>query len=370
MKNIFTPPQIQFSGTNNRIKWISDQMRPFIERPILLLIIPWIVYPLLDISTTIYLELDSKGIPFAVITTIMGFLASCIYFFWLLPAIFYLKNSFKIVLMGLLAITILSTVKYFLFHFWAITQLEPLVFAGYEFLRQWTFFLITLTFWGFYALIKALQEKRKTEVKLDALSIAHKNARLSPHFTLNLIGGISTKAYSSSPELVEDLDHFITILRYAYISPEKFNSLSREIETILSYIHGQKIRFSESLHLQNEMDLELLEYEELYMPKMLIVSLVENIFKHGDFQDATNPVLIKAKMIEKGNGLRVFTFSTRNKILKGLNLAKSGFGIETIRNLLDYYFPNSELITSTHAEIYTLNLTIPYAGIYQNWPDR
>lgn len=370
MQSIFTPPAIQFSGTNARIKWINDKMRPFIVRPILLLTIPWVIYPLFDIVSTYYLELDSSGIPFALITTGIGFLSSCIYFFYLFPSIFYSKNPFPIIGLSIFGIFILSILRYFLLQLAGVTPHPPLIFASFELMRQWVFLVVTFTVWGFYALIRALQEKQKTEIRFDKLKIVHNKAQLSPHFTLNLIGDISAKSLKYSPELFEDLNHFITILRYAYLDNDKFNSLSSEIEAMFSYLHGQKIRFGETFYIKEKIDPELLNFDELYMPKLLLITLIENVFKHGVFQDPKKPVTIEAKMLYGVENSPVLFFSTQNKISEGLPLEKTGFGVETVRNLLDYFFQNALLSTSTHGAMFTLNLTIPYARPNQTWPDR
>ena len=370
MKSIFTPPVIHFSGTNARIKWISDKMRPFISRPILLLLILWVVYPLLDILSTYYLSLDSSGIPFALITTGLGFLSSCIYFFWLIPSIFYSKKPWKIIGTSIASISFLCLLRYYSLQWVEVDTHPPLIFAVYELLRQWTFFFISLTVWGFYALIRALQEKRKTEISFDKLRIAHSNAQLSPHFTLNLIGDISTKSLRYSPELFDDLNHFITILRYAYIDTEKFNSLAAEIDALFSYLHGQNLRFQDAFYLRNKIDRELLNFDELYMPRLLLITLIENVFKHGIFQDPDNPVTIEAKMVTGGDNVPVFHFLTQNAISEGLKLDKSGFGFDTVRNLLEYFFQNASLSTTAEGGMFLLNLTIPYERSNQTWPDR
>ncbi|WP_339707698.1 histidine kinase [Algoriphagus aquimarinus] len=370
MKSIFSPPEIQFSGTNARIKWINDKMKPFISRPILILLIPWVVYPLLDVASTYYFKFDSSGIPFAIITTVIGFGCSCIYFFWLFPAFFYSKNPLIIAILSLMGIAILSILKFFLFLLVGIEPHPPLDFAAYEVMRQWVFIAITFTIWGFYALIKALQEKQRTEISFDKLKIVHNKGQLSPHFTLNLIGDISAKSLKYSPELFEDINHFITILRYAYIDTEKFNPLSAEVEAILSYLHGQKLRFQHNIYIENKIDEELLHFEHLYMPKLLLITLIENVFKHGVFQDPNCPVLIEAKILYGVNGIPVFQFSTQNKFYEGLKLPRSQFGIETVRNLLAYFFKNATLTTKVNQDIYTLNLNIRYEESNQTWPDR
>ncbi|SFT46269.1 Histidine kinase [Algoriphagus locisalis] len=370
MKSILTPPEIQFSGTNTRIKWINDKMRPFLRHPILILVCLWGIYVLIDGSTTYYFKLPTPGLAFAIITTIIGFFSSCLYFFWLFPSIFYSKKPLIGILFSLTGIILLSLLRYFMLLIAEVETQSPWSYMVYELMRQWVFLIITFTVWGFYALIKALQAKQRTEASFDRLRIVHNKGQLSPHFTLNLIGDISAKSLHYSPELFEDINHFITILRYAYIDTEKFNSLSAEVQAILAYLHGQKLRFENAIYIQDEIDRQLLHFEELYMPKLLLITLIENVFKHGIFQDPSYPVLIEAKIIYGKSGIPILHFSTQNKINKNLRLAKGKFGLETVRNLLDYFFEYATLTPTVSEDTYSLTLTIPYEESYQTWPDR
>nr|WP_170857013.1 histidine kinase [Algoriphagus locisalis] len=260
--------------------------------------------------------------------------------------------------------------RYFMLLIAEVETQSPWSYMVYELMRQWVFLIITFTVWGFYALIKALQAKQRTEASFDRLRIVHNKGQLSPHFTLNLIGDISAKSLHYSPELFEDINHFITILRYAYIDTEKFNSLSAEVQAILAYLHGQKLRFENAIYIQDEIDRQLLHFEELYMPKLLLITLIENVFKHGIFQDPSYPVLIEAKIIYGKSGIPILHFSTQNKINKNLRLAKGKFGLETVRNLLDYFFEYATLTPTVSEDTYSLTLTIPYEESYQTWPDR
>jgi sensor histidine kinase YesM len=369
MKSIFRPPEIEFSGTNDQKKRVRDKMQFVVSRPFYLLLVIWIGYAILDGAHTYLSDLDTPGAKFALITLLFGVIASYVYFFWLIPALFYRRFLLRFVGMSTLVIAIISAVKYYLFQFFEIHIIAPLEYIDNEIERQIAFFLLTFMTWGYYALIKALLQKWETEASLDKLHIAHKNAQLSPHFTINLLSGISSKVEDINPELAEDLDQLMILLRYAYIDPEKFNPLSSEIEAIFCYLHGQKSRFPESMSLVNEIDPTLLEFKTAYMPKLLLLSLIENVFKHGDYQNSEIPVFIESRMQGMEENEPVLVFTTQNKIQTCLGLRKSGFGVETIRNLLDYYFPNSQLTTTITHNIYSLKLTIPY-GDNQNWPNR
>ncbi|WP_332913827.1 histidine kinase [Algoriphagus boritolerans] len=193
---------------------------------------------------------------------------------------------------------------------------------------------------------------------------------MSPHFSLNLIGGLATKALKSSPEIAQDLENMADVLGYAYVDPTKFNPLSGEIKAICSYLHSQKVRFEDQLFLKKRISTDLLELNQLYMPKMILLSLVDNIFKHGDYKDPHHPVFIEARMVGAMTPDACFYFRTKNRIQSKLPVKPSGFGIPTITNLLDFYFPGFSLKIEKDSHWFSLNLMIPYGEENPNWPNR
>ncbi|WP_332913817.1 hypothetical protein [Algoriphagus boritolerans] len=73
MKNIFTPPEIQFSGVNKRVKWFRDKMEPYLAHPIKILVVVWVGYAILDGILTQFSSVPSRGFVFGLITVILGF---------------------------------------------------------------------------------------------------------------------------------------------------------------------------------------------------------------------------------------------------------------------------------------------------------
>lgn len=370
MKNIFTPPEVQFSGVNRRIKWFRDKMKPFLAQPIKILLLIWIGYGILDGTLTLFSSVPSKGWVFGLITAVLGFISSAIYFFWMIPSFFYSSRTRLILGASTGAVFLISLLKYFLFTFFKVQTGSLGEFLIYELERQIAFLVLTLWIWGFYALSKALLEKGKTEIDLNRLHIEHKIVQLSPHFTLNLIGGLATKAQKSSPEIAQDLENLADVLSYAYVDPTKFNSLSDEIKAISSYLNGQKGRFPDQLFLKKQLSADLLEMNQLYMPKMVLLSLVDNIFKHGDYKDPHHPVSIEAKMLGVDSPEQSFYFKTKNRIQTKIPVRPSGFGIPTITNLLEFYFPGFSLKIEKDSHWFSLYLMIPYGKENTNWPNR
>ncbi|MDP3442607.1 MAG: histidine kinase [Ignavibacteria bacterium] len=348
---------------------MNDKLTFILDRPLLMLLLPWVFYYLFDLGITHLFDLESRGWAFANITAAIGFASSCVFFFWMIPSFFLKNNGWVSFSLAIVFIVILMGMKYFLLIYYKV---EVGSFQGYlikESIRLFDFLIVTSVVWGFYALINTIREKNKTEIKYEQLEFEHKSLQLSPHFLLNLIGDITGKSIGISSVLFEDLRHYTKILRYGYLDAGGFNSLAAEIDAVQSYFHGQVIRFGKSLSMKLSIDGELLDYDDFFIPRMVLLTLVENVFKHGVTQDPNNPIVLSA-FWEEGNYGTVFCFETSNLIKKKEAGNTGGFGISTVKRLLDYYLPDYSLVNQQDEEYYQLKLTINYATSYQNWPDR
>lgn len=368
MKSIFDRPRLQFSGTNSRIQWMNERITFFLDRPALMLVVPWIFYFAFDLGTTLVFGLEFRGFSFANITVVTGFATSCVLFFWLIPGMFAPGGAIRYALVSLVLMLAIVVAKYFLMEYFGVGAGGWARFLILEGMRFFDFLIVTFTVWVFYALFNTVREKRKSERKYEELELAHKSLQLSPHFLLNLIGDITGKSIQFSPVLFEDLRHYTTILRYGYLDPGAFNSLASEVSTVISYLHCQRLRFGQSLAMDVDIDTTLLDRDDHFMPKMVLLTLVENIFKHGVTQDFSHPLEISAKWDEE-DGRPKFLYKSKNLVKAGEVRHGGGFGLQTAQRLLGHYFKDASCHSMQDEQIYTLSLIIPYDTPYQTRPD-
>jgi LytS/YehU family sensor histidine kinase len=86
----------------------------------------------------------------------------------------------------------------------------------------------------------------------------------------------------------------------------------------------------------------------------VLITIVENAFKHGDLQKAEFPIDVKLNIEHD----RLF-FYCRNKKKSGPKEISTGLGLDNIRNRLDFaYGINYKLIIKDEADFYTTELTI------------
>lgn len=118
--------------------------------------------------------------------------------------------------------------------------------------------------------ISELNEKTSRLIALEA--------QVNPHFLYNTLQAISTEAVVNDQMKIYDMVMALaSMLRYS-IKGSKFVPLSTEIQHVQDYLLLQQARFEDQLgyHMTIEPDAEA-----LYIPKISIMTLVENSIIHG-----------------------------------------------------------------------------------------
>jgi sensor histidine kinase YesM len=126
--------------------------------------------------------------------------------------------------------------------------------------------------------------------------------------------------------------------------------INDEIQYLNSYIDLNRIRYKEGVHLSIDINIDKPTYR--VMP-LLLISFIENIFKHGLVNDAQKPVQISIKITEG-----VFTFYAKNYIRKGNKDESSGIGLRNIYRRLDLVYNRNYSLKIKVTDIFELTLVI------------
>ena len=224
-----------------------------------------------------------------------------------------------------------------------------------------TFILITL-FYLFsiafrftldYFLIRQQQDqllKQHAEAQLCLLK-----AQVQPHFLFNTLNNIYFVAQRESPltaDLIEKLSH---IMRYFLEQgPKEEISLNAEMDFIRNYIELEKMRIRYPLQTTIELTGDT---TNIKIPPMLLIPLVENVFKHGIDKRATDNYLFIQLEMQGGLQFRVRN-RVRNDIAADGN--ERGIGLDNLSKRLTILYGENYLLKSDHTkDMYTSHLTIP-----------
>jgi two-component system, LytTR family, sensor kinase len=190
----------------------------------------------------------------------------------------------------------------------------------------------------------------------DMAEMAFLQAQINPHFLYNTLNFIYSEAIMVSETVSESVITLSNIMRYTLTEAgsDKLVSLRSEINHIKNYMKLQQMRFSNELCV--EMSIEGDEnIDALEILPLVLISFVENIFKHGDIHSAEHPAIIKFEIGE--NNFSLFIYNLKNK---GPKEQSSGVGMKNILTRMDILYPkkyNVEMLINTEDE-FSLNFTI------------
>ena len=179
--------------------------------------------------------------------------------------------------------------------------------------------------------------------------------QIQPHFffnTLNNLYALSLESSDKVPDVIIKLSNLMEYVLYD-IKGTKFVPLIKEIDYIQNYIEIEKLRFE---NVEVTINLES-NIEDIKVPPLLFISLVENTFKHGGLNNKNLKIKINCKVI--GNKFLHFEILNNFVISQNLN-PKSGIGlVNTKKRLKLIYRNNFSLEHKTKLNYYIIRLQIP-----------
>ncbi len=151
--------------------------------------------------------------------------------------------------------------------------------------------------------------------------------------TLNSLYGLFL---TQNGKALESLEKFISMMRYIHTtSGHDLVPLSDETDYIRQYVGLQSLRLNEMTTVTLDIDIE---HDAIEVPPMLLVTFVENCFKHGVSPVEKSDIVIS--LTEKDGQL---LFSTSNRIFPMKRIGEH-MGIENCRRRLQLLYPGQHRI--------------------------
>lgn len=182
---------------------------------------------------------------------------------------------------------------------------------------------LTLTWLKERDLNKTLREDQ-FKIKLKYL----KN-QIQPHFffnTLNNLYALSLESSDKVPDVILKLSHLMEYVLYD-IKGDELVPLIKEIDYLQNYIEIEKLRFEKidvSINIESNID-------DVKVPPLLFITLVENAFKHGGLDNQNLKIKINCKVIY-GTVLRFEVLN--NIVLPQKTNLKNGIGLRNTKKRL------------------------------------
>lgn len=196
---------------------------------------------------------------------------------------------------------------------------------------------------GFFAVISSLFKfstdwfsneriQRNLESEKKDMELQFLKSQLNPHFLFNSLNNIYSLAYQKSDKTADAILKLSEIMRYMiYESNDSWVDLNKEVEYVKSFVELQKLRFKDGAAV--EFTLNGVIDGQRIIP-LILISFVENAFKHGVANDPSDPIKINIIANQK-----ILHFSVTNKKSKTNKDAIGGVGLNNVERRLQLLYP-------------------------------
>ncbi|WP_338766256.1 histidine kinase [Bernardetia sp. ABR2-2B] len=203
-------------------------------------------------------------------------------------------------------------------------------------------YLFSFVFLFFKMFRDSTTEKRKIQQLEKQKTIAELNflkAQIHPHFlfnTLNNLYMLTLTGSKKAPDVVARLSDMLDYILYQCKADRV--SIEKEVILIENYIELEKLRYGDRILI--ELNTSIDDFQTP-VPPLLLISLVENAFKHGASGVIENAIIEISIKTEKGRlFFEIFNtkYDTQQEDKEGY---KEGIGIKNITQQLDLLYPNA-----------------------------
>ncbi|WP_235835829.1 sensor histidine kinase [Cognatitamlana onchidii] len=215
---------------------------------------------------------------------------------------------------------------------------------------------------GFVMAIKlvidwSIEKKRNEDLAKLQMSTELKFLRtqIQPHFffnTLNNLYALTLQKSDNAPRLVIKLSDMMQYILYEVKSSKA--SLLEEINHINNFIDIERLRFKDKV--ESEMDITG-DIEDIEVPPLLLLSFIENCFKHGMRGNEKLKIHMSFEVLNK-EYLEVLISNNFNPNMA--RLEDKGIGNENAKRRLKLLFASNFVLDSkVEGDVYKLYLKIP-----------
>jgi sensor histidine kinase YesM len=203
---------------------------------------------------------------------------------------------------------------------------------------------------------KLIKEKETIQLEKENLQLENTalRAQINPHFLYNTLDFLYAKALPVSDELSDGVMKLSDIMRYS-LKPQDAEGLvylTDEAEHIQNIIEMNQLRFDNRLNIiYSANDIA----EDIKIIPLVLITMVENVFKHGVTNNPEHAVRITLAVNEQDQ----LHFSTSNKKRIGPKEHSTGIGLNnTLKRLSNTYGDRCTVTVADEEHFFTVKLQI------------
>lgn len=193
-----------------------------------------------------------------------------------------------------------------------------------------------------------LLEKQNLEHQLEYLKY-----QINPHFFMNTLNNIHALVDIDPQKAQETIRELSKMMRFVLYEGDKRGvPLSKEFEFVRNYTRLMQLRYTDKVELTINVPTEA---PDKTIPPLILISFIENAFKHGISYQHPSFVAINIRVEST-----TLHFSCSNSKAECTNQGKGGVGLENVKKRLDLlYDKRYTLRIKDEADIYSVELKIP-----------
>ena len=191
-------------------------------------------------------------------------------------------------------------------------------------------------------------EKQNLEHQLEYL-----RCQINPHFFMNTLNNIHSLVDVAPEQAQKAIRELAKMMRFVLYEENKQDvPLSHELEFIRHYITLMQLRYTDAVRVDAEIPENV---PDCRIPPMILITFIENAFKHGISYRHNSFVCVKIIIFE-----RILQFICSNSKVDTSNEEKTGIGLVNVRKRLDLLYGSKyNLFVTDNADIYSVKLVVP-----------
>jgi len=202
--------------------------------------------------------------------------------------------------------------------------------------------------------LKALANTLELENRFIAAENAYLQNQISPHLLFNSLSFIYNAVHKLSDKAGKGVMLLADIMRYSLVSSQdnRMVALKQEIEQLEKLIEISRLRFGEELHIQFKRQGAR---RDIRIPPLILITLIENMIKHGDLGDPDRPALIRLQRKDQ-----TLLFTTWNAKRGSDFHPKNGMGLQNMEKRLNNFYQDRFSLMILNGETdFKVTLSLP-----------
>ena len=262
----------------------------------------------------------------------------------------------EIISLNLLCVLIRYVIEEMIFvrylHFPKTKDLNPLFFVYDNFYYSLPgFFIGFITFLVFRTFVI---EKRNIELKtsVQEAELNLLKSQINPHFLYNVLNYMYSVSLPLSEKLSTAIAKLARTMRYTLNKSDvQLTPLREEIEFIQDYIDLQATQFDQGIYYNFVQEVS---NDKILFPTLVLITFIENTFKHGIVDDPKFPLKIRLKAENN-----LVEFNVENHFHQKRRDDLQGIGLTNVKRRLAILFPDTHSLRVFHNEdFYSVHLTL------------